>query len=138
MTATTVASTKHQPRHARPPAYRRAATYVSVRLPRPIVAAWDAAEQRPWLTAAAVPLAAASVAAVWHPEVLLVAVVGVLGAMVGGTARLYELRTSREREGRLDAENAALKARLRLLEAGEASAQTAQIRPIGDFGERTS
>lgn len=122
---------KPKPRHAKPSLYRRAATAVPTRIPKPVLAAWDAADRNRLVAVSGTALTASLVAAVWVPHVAVVALVAVAALSAGLCVRISELGVERERRMVLEAENAGLKAALRTAVAGDATAVTQKMLVIG-------
>ena len=110
---------------------------MAVRIPATVNRAWDALERRPMVTLLAglsvVSLVVFPLVPVWP------AAAAVFLSGVGLTASVYRVIVTQLEDERDDAlsEAAHWRHQVRRVQAGEASAATTELRPIGGLGERS-
>lgn len=110
-----------------------------IRIPGPVNRALDAAHRHPRAVTAVVAGCAVAwpLAVYWASPAAAVIVGAVLALYVAGTVAAVRDARLREEIRQLRYDLAATEQIIKRLSAGDPSAPTAQLRPIGDRGERT-
>lgn len=108
-------------------------------IPRPVNRVLDAAARHPrWFgTVLLAGLLSVAAGAVWWSPIVAGALAGLLVVYVAGAGHWLRVTRLREQVRQRDYDLAAADAEIRRLRAGDPSAPTAQLRPIGDRGETT-